>query len=214
MMFTTPFVLLALSAGAFANVFITSPVASSTFTGNQQATISWQDDGAQPSLKDFGPAKVSIYAGNAQQQTLLQSISPSVDVSTTSSVKFTVDPSIGPNSNEYFVRIESLSLKDAKNPQYPALAFSAKFTMNSMTGTFSQEVQAQIAGQSTAPLAGATSAPAQTSSAAATTTSSKATSSSTSTKSAATPTNSSGALSVKAGWFGVIMGAVVGVAMF
>jgi len=212
-MFTTPFVLLALSAGAFANVFITSPVASSTFTGNQHATISWQDDGAQPSLKSFGPAKVSIYAGNAQQQTLLQTIVPSVDVSTTSSVQFTVDPSIGPNSNEYFVRIESISLKDAKAPQYPALAFSAKFTMNGMTGVFSQAVLSQIAGQSTAPLAGATSAPAQTSSATATITT-KSTLSSTSTKSTTSATSSSGALNVKAGWYGVIMGAVVGVAMF
>jgi len=212
-MFTTPFVLLALSAGAFANVFITSPVASSTFTGNQHATISWQDDGAQPSLTSFGPAKVSIYAGNAQQQTLLQTIVPSVDVSTTSSVQFTVDPSIGPNSNEYFVRIESISLKDAKAPQYPALAFSAKFTMNGMTGVFSQAVLSQIAGQSTAPLAGATSAPAQTSSATATITT-KSTLSSTSTKSTTSATSSSGALNVKAGWYGVIMGAVVGVAMF
>jgi len=212
MIFTTPFVLLALSAGAIANVFITSPVASSTFTGNKQATISWQDDGSQPSLKSFGPAKVSIYAGNAQQQTSLQAIVPSVDVSSTSSIQFTVDPSIGPNSNEYFIRIESLSLKDAKNPQYPALAFSAKFTLNGMTGTFSQEVQSQIAGQSTAPLAGATSAPAQTSPATATMTT-KSSSSSTSTKSTASATHTSGAFNVKAGWYGVIMGAVVGVAM-
>jgi len=211
-MFTTPFVLLALSAGALANVFITSPVASSTFTGSKQASISWQDDGTQPSLKSFGPAMVSIYVGNAQQQTSLQTIVPSVDVSTTSSIQFTVDASIGPNSNEYFIRIQSLSLKDAKNPQYPALAFSAKFTLNGMTGVFNQTVLSQIAGQSTAPLAGATSAPAQSSPATATMTT-KSSSSSTSTKSTASATSSSGALNVKAGWYGVIMGAVVGVAM-
>jgi hypothetical protein len=213
MMFITPFILLALSASALANVFITSPVASSTFTGSKQATISWQDDGTQPSLTSFGPAKVSIYAGNAQQQTLLQTIVPSVDVSTTSSVQFTVDPSIGPNSNEYFIRVESLGLKDAKSPQYPALAFSAKFTINGMTGVFSQAILAQIAGQSTAPLAGATSAPAQSSPATATMTSNSASKSSTSTKSTASATSTSGALNIKAGWYGVIMGAAVGVAM-
>jgi len=212
-MFITPFILLALSASALANVFITSPVASSTFTGSKQATISWQDDGTQPSLTSFGPAKVSIYAGNAQQQTLLQTIVPSVDVSTTSSVQFTVDPSIGPNSNEYFIRVESLGLKDAKSPQYPALAFSAKFTINGMTGVFSQAILAQIAGQSTAPLAGATSAPAQSSPATATMTSNSASKSSTSTKSTASATSTSGALNIKAGWYGVIMGAAVGVAM-
>jgi len=213
MMFITPFILLALSASALANVFITSPVASSTFTGSKQATISWQDDGTQPSLTSFGPAKVSIYAGNAQQQTLLQTIVPSVGVSTTSSVQFTVDPSIGPNSNEYFIRVESLGLKDAKSPQYPALAFSAKFTINGMTGVFSQAILAQIAGQSTAPLAGATSAPAQSSPATATMTSNSASKSSTSTKSTASATSTSGALNIKAGWYGVIMGAAVGVAM-
>jgi len=213
-MFTTPLVVLALSAGALANVFITSPVASTTFTGNQQATINWQDDGTQPSLKAFGPAKVSIYVGNAQQQTLIQAIVPSVDVSTTSSVQFTVDPSKGPNSNEYFIRIESLSLKDATTPIYPALAFSAKFTMNGMTGVFTQEVLSQIAGQSTAPLAGATSAPATSKATTATTTSKPSTSSPTSTNSTAHATTTNGALNVKAGWFGVVVGAVVGVAMF
>jgi len=213
MMFSTPFILLALTASALANVFITSPVASSTFTGGKQAVISWQDDGTTPSLKNFGPAKVSIYAGNAQQQTLLQTIVPSVDVSTTSSINFTVDASIGPNSPEYFIRIESLSLKDASNPQYPALAFSAKFTMNGMTGVFSQAVLSEIAGQSTAPLAAPTSTPASGSPTAATTTGTSATSSTKST-STAKSTATSGALNVKAGWFGVLAGVVVGCAMF
>jgi hypothetical protein len=215
-MFTTPFVLLALSASAFANVFITSPVATTTFTAGQQATISWQDDGASPSLKDFGAAKVSIYAGNAQQQTSLQLIVPSVDVSTTSSIQFNVDPSIGPNSNEYFIRIESLNLKDAKSPQYPALAFSAKFTLAGMTGVFTQAVLDQIAGQSTAPLAGATSAPSSGGSTAAATTTSKASSSSKSSTSTASATNTntsnSGAM-VQAGWSGLLVGALVGCAM-
>jgi len=213
MFFTTPLVVIAISASALANVFITSPVASTTFTGGKQATISWQDDGAAPSLKDFGPAKVSIYAGNAQQQTSLQPIVPSVDVSTTSSINFVVDASKGPNSDEYFIRIESLSLKDAKSPQYPALAFSAKFTMDGMTGVFTQEVQAQIAGQSTAPLAGATSAPSSSNATTATTTS-KATSSTTSAKSTATSAKSNAAVNVKAGRVGLLVGAAVGFAMF
>jgi len=212
-MFATPLVLLALASSAFATVFTTSPVASSTFTGGQEATISWQDDGSAPSLKDFGPAKVSIYVGNAQQQTPLQLIVPSIDVSTTQTIKFTPDASIGPNSSEYFIRFESLSLKDAKAPQFPALAFSAKFKMSSMTGVFTAEAQAQIDGQTTAPLAGATAAPTSTGtggSSAAT----KATTSATQTKSSASSTASSAAVNVKAGWFGVFIGAVVGVTMF
>jgi hypothetical protein len=222
-MFTKSFIVLALAAQAFATVFITSPVASTTFSGGKQATVSWQDDGSSPSLKDFGPAKVSIYVGNAQQQTSLQLITGSVDVSTTASIQFTPDPTIGPNSNQYFIRIESLSLKDAKQPQYPALAFSAKFNMDNMSGTFSDAALAQIAGQSTAPLASqsttvpvssntATTKP--TSAAASTTSGSSKAASATSSHASASATKSSGALSVKAGWTGAVLGAIVGVAMF
>ena len=78
----------------------TSPTESTTFTGGQQATISWQDDGKTPSLASFGLASVSIYVGNALQQTSLQTIVPSVNVSTTASIQFTPDPKIGPNSAE------------------------------------------------------------------------------------------------------------------
>ncbi|KAG2121257.1 hypothetical protein DEU56DRAFT_834567 [Suillus clintonianus] len=151
-MFSKVVISLALAASVLANVFITSPVATTTFTGGQQATITWQDDGLTPNLTTFGAALVGIYTGNANQQTLLQTVSASVDVSTTTSIVFTPDATIGPNSNEYFVRFTSLNLKDATNSQFPAEAFSAKFTMTSMTGTFNSTVQAEINGQSTAPI--------------------------------------------------------------
>ncbi|KAG5331664.1 hypothetical protein C0989_007612 [Termitomyces sp. Mn162] len=207
-MFFKSLTLLALSASALGNVFITSPTASTTFVAGQQATINWQDDGMTPSLKDFGPAKVSVYAGNAQQQTSLQLVIPSVDVSTTQSIQFTPDP---------FIRVESLNLKDSAAPQYPALAFSAKFTLNGMTGTFSNAVIDQINGQSTAPLAGATSAAAPvskaTTSPSLTTSTSHATSSAT--KSSASPTTTSNAaFHMKGSWVGIILGVVVGAAAF
>jgi len=153
-MFSSAFVVLALSASAFANVFVTAPVATTDFTAGKPCTVSWQDNGQQPTLQAFGPAIVSIYAGNSQQQTLLQTISPSVDVSTTQSIIFTPDATIGPSGNEYFVRFQSISLKDATQSQYPALAFSAKFSMSGMTGTFNASVQSEIDGQSTAPIGG------------------------------------------------------------
>ncbi|PPQ74396.1 hypothetical protein CVT26_000947 [Gymnopilus dilepis] len=215
-MFSKAFVVLAFTSAAFANVFITAPVASTTYTAGQQATVQWQDDGQSPSLADFGPAKISIYAGNAQQQTSLQLLNGNVDVSKVSSINFTPDATIGPNSNEYFIRVESLSLKDAKQPQFPALAFSAKFTLAGMTGTFSAEVQSQINGQATAPLAGPTPAPASNTPAP---TPSPATSSSASKKassSSAAPSAShsaSSAMGVRAGWAGAILGAVIGAAV-
>jgi hypothetical protein len=218
-MFSKLLVLLTVSSAALATVFVTAPVATTTYTGGQPATVKWQDSGVAPTLKDFGPSKISIYAGNAQQQTSLQLINGSVDVSTVSEITFTVDASIGPNSKEYFIRFESLALKDAAQPIFPALAFSAKFSLEKMTGVFSADVLSQIAGQSTAPLATAASTPAASAPAATTTNKPTSAASSTpassvkpSTPASATPT--SGAVMTRAGWAGAVLGAVVGVAMF
>jgi hypothetical protein len=207
-MFSSAFVVLALSVSTLANVFITSPVASTTFVGGQQATVSWQDDGSAPTLQSFGPAMVSIYAGNAQQQTLLQTISPSIDVSQLSTIQFTPDPTIGPDGDQYFVRFQSLSLKDATNPQYPALAFSAKFTMSGMSGQFNATVQSEIDGQSTAPIGGT----AITSAAAATVAVTTVTKSSSSSSSAATSKASTAAGASGSNGAGKLAGA--GVAAF
>jgi hypothetical protein len=65
------------------------------------------------------------YSGKILFQTRLQTLNASVDVSKASEITFTPDASIGPNSSEYFIRIESLSLREG---QYPAMAFSSKFT--------------------------------------------------------------------------------------
>lgn len=148
--------LVSFAAPVLADVYITSPTSSSTFTGGQQAVVNWKDDGKSPSVAQWGDASISIFVGNALQQTSLQVISSSVDMSQTSSIAFTPNPAIGPNSDEYFIRIESSSLKSATDSRYPALAFSAKFTLNGMTGTFNSTEQAQIDGQSTAPLQGPT----------------------------------------------------------
>lgn len=155
-MFTKVLVILASVSAAFAVPYITQPVASTTFHGGQNATVSWQDSGSNPTLAQYGPCSISIYVGNAQQQTQLQTLNASVDVSKVNSITITPDPTIGPNSNEYFIRMESLALKDPNQPQYPAMAFSAKFTLDGMTGTFSAAVQSQINGQSTAPLSSPT----------------------------------------------------------
>lgn len=72
--------------------------------------------------------------------------------------------------------------------------------MDGMTGTFSPAVQAQIAGQSTAPLAGstptATGTPVATSAAASTTKSGSSTRAATSTSSAQAATQTDGALAL------------------
>jgi hypothetical protein len=217
-MFSKIFVALTFASAAFATVFITNPTASTTFQAGKAAAVQWQDDGKAPSLQQFGPAKISIYAGNAQQQTSLQLLNGSVDVSLLGSISFIPDATIGPNSSQYFIRVESLSLKDPTNPAFPALAFSAKFTLSGMNGTFSAAVLSQIQGQSTAPLAAqtnsvpVTNAPATITSNPATTIPLISTSSKASTAPSATKT--SGAVAVRVGWAGVALGAFFGVTMF
>ncbi|KZO94676.1 hypothetical protein CALVIDRAFT_470172, partial [Calocera viscosa TUFC12733] len=138
--------LLAAAQSALATIYVTNPVASTTFTGGSTAVISWEDDGSAPSLATIGAASVGIYAGSATQQTLLQMIIGSVDVSTTASIQFTVDPTIGPDSNAYFIRFTSAAYHDPSTPTYPYEQFSARFTMTGMTGQFNASVQAQIDG--------------------------------------------------------------------
>ena len=70
-----------------------------------------------------------------------------INVATTASIEFTVDPAVGENGPYYFIRFSSLDLKDGVNPY---LSFSAIFTLDNMTGTFNQTVKNQIQGSSSA----------------------------------------------------------------
>lgn len=198
-MFGSALVALTALPAAFAAISMTAPVASTSWQAGQQQVISWMDDGKAPSLADMGVCMVSIYVGSQIQQTQLQLISNNVNVAQTGSIAFTPDPSIGANSNSYFIRIESTTLKDTSNPQFNAEAFSAKFTLTGMSGTFNSTIQAQIdagnssgAGSATSAAAGS-STPAASSTSASSAASSKAASSSSSAKStgSATPTGAS-----------------------
>jgi len=143
---------------AQATVFVTEPVATSSIPASQAFTITWQDDGTAPSLATFGLSSIGLYVGSQQQQTLLQSIATNVDVSKVSSQAWTPDASVGPNSGAYFIRFQSNNASNPTQAQYPAQAFSAKFTLTGMTGTFNASVQAQISGAASS--AGASSTPA------------------------------------------------------
>ncbi|RSH90930.1 hypothetical protein EHS25_010106 [Saitozyma podzolica] len=146
---TTLIALLALAHSALAGVYITSPVAGTVATGGQVLNVSWADDGNTPTVASVGPCTVDLYTGSMTQQTKLQNLAASVDVSKTSSISATIDPTVGQSGNYYFVRFTSLGLKDATNSAYYYEAFSAKFTINSMTGTFSASVLAELAANST-----------------------------------------------------------------
>lgn len=166
---------LALATLASAEIFITEPVASTTCTAGVACYVRWNDDANTPALASIGPCQIDLMTGGQQQQTLLQNIAPSLDVSTNSFVSYLPDATVGPNGADYFIRFQSLSLKSTDNPAYPYQSFSAKFTLNGMTGTFNSTIQGQIDGTS-GTTAAATSAAAATSNAASSSASKAATS--------------------------------------
>lgn len=218
-MFSKALVIFSVISVAFATVYITSPTASSNITAGVSSPINWQDDGNKPTLKDFGPSKIGLYVGNINQQVLVQDISDSVDVSEVQTTSFTPKADAGPNSAEYFIRFDSLAEK-VNGTNVPAQAFSHKFSLNGMTGSFSASVLSIIAGQSTAPFgsqtsSGSSSSTSSTSSPVLTGSgASKNPTSTSSTTSATARPSGSGAMGLKAGWAGIVFGAVVGVTMF
>jgi hypothetical protein len=206
--------LLALVSAVSANVFPTEPVAATSWQAGVTQTIRWQESKEPPTLAQFGSAKISIYVGNARQQTMLQSIAAAVDVSKVNTVTFTPNPTIGPDSDEYFIRFESNSFKDPAQPQFPALAFSSKFRLTGMTGQFNATVQAQIDGQTTAPIGGSSAS--RTSTATSTGSAGAATGTSTKTSAAASKSatqTGNAAVNIQAGWISALISTVAGVAM-
>jgi hypothetical protein len=55
------------------------------------------DDGTTPHLATIGPSQIALYTGSATQQTFLQELAASIDVSTSNSVDAWIDSSLGPN---------------------------------------------------------------------------------------------------------------------
>jgi len=130
-------------------------------------------------------------------------------------VSFKVDPSVGPDSGDYFIRVESLTAKDPSQIQYPALAFSAKFHLTGMTGQFTPAIQSQINGASSLPISSPSSSTSNPGSSASSTPPKSSGSSTSSRPASATGnTQAGGALGLTAGKFltGVVA-AVVGLAM-
>lgn len=130
---------------ALAEIVITDPNGLTKCTGGQQCQVKWNNGQKLPALADCGVCDFSVYVGNAQQQTRLQTISPDVNVAATAALVFTIDPTIGANSNAYFIRAQC-PIQDPADPTLPLLAFSHMFTLEGMAGTFNASVLAQING--------------------------------------------------------------------
>lgn len=79
---------------------MTSPVQGTVCSGNAACNVTWQDSGSAPSLSDFGNAVIGLFVGSQDEQSEMQRIVDSVDVASTATVSFTVDPSIGEDSSD------------------------------------------------------------------------------------------------------------------
>ncbi|GJN88905.1 hypothetical protein Rhopal_001876-T1 [Rhodotorula paludigena] len=147
MHFSTAFssaAVLALSLPAvLAKPFIYKPVAASHYAAGDSFTISWRDDGNAPSWTEFGRTSIGLYSGSSQVQYRLAQVGLIEDASQTSEVRITIDPVWGPDSDQYFIRLDSEAATDASGA--PLQSFSARFALSGMTGAFPPVVEAALA---------------------------------------------------------------------
>ncbi|BGP15566.1 hypothetical protein JCM10213_001343 [Rhodosporidiobolus nylandii] len=139
-----------------ARVYIYKPVESSNYQPGDSFTVSWRDDGNTPSWTAWGPSTVGLYTGSPTSQTLLADLGSVNDASETYETRIVIDGKWGGDSSDYFIRVQSESATSDNGD--PLQAFSARFTLSKMTGEFSDEVKAQLAGSAASSPASVTAA--------------------------------------------------------
>ncbi|GAA5916971.1 hypothetical protein JCM8208_003227 [Rhodotorula glutinis] len=146
-------VALALSTATtvLANPYIYKPVEASHYSAGDSFTISWRDNGEAPLSSAYGQTTVALYTGTSTVQTQLASLGTVADPSVETEVLITIDPTWGPDSDSYFIRIQSVEGVDEAGA--PLQAFSARFALSQMTGTWSGAASAALAGSPVAAVA-------------------------------------------------------------
>ncbi|KAH8080137.1 hypothetical protein HD553DRAFT_276406 [Filobasidium floriforme] len=133
-----------LAGKVLAGIYVTNPVADTVVQSGQTLTINWVDDGVYPLLGNIGPSSIALFTGSTFQQSWLANIAEEIDVSKVGTVNWAVDPNVGPSGNYYFIRFTSKNLKDTTEAAYPHTAYSAKFTLENMSGSFNGTILSQI----------------------------------------------------------------------
>ncbi|GAA5963847.1 hypothetical protein JCM21900_004425 [Sporobolomyces salmonicolor] len=131
-------------ASVSAGPYLVKPTASDSFNSGKQFTVTWIDNNNAPTSEAFGPSTLYIATGSSTQHTNLATLGHVASPSNTTEVKITVDASWGPDSDLYFMLLQSDSGVDSTG--IPLQSFSARFSLTKMTGTFSSAVLAQISG--------------------------------------------------------------------
>jgi len=159
----------ALVASASASIFTTSPTATTVCVGGQTCSIIWQDTADAPSATLFGQTTIALYTGGELVQESLQVLGV-FNPATTTTIDPILYPEVGPDGQYYFIRFTSVAALDPTTNQ-PYEAFSSKFTMTGMNGTFTPAIYSQLSVDAASSATTATSAPSTASTASSTTTS-------------------------------------------
>lgn len=130
---------LALIQPALSVPAMTSPVASTVGHGGKTLSVKWADNGKTPKLNKWEGVNIFLATGDVNTQYKLQELAANVSTSKKSG-SYVVDASVGPDGGYYFIRMESVYVN--KTTGYPYMAFSSKFTLQSMTGKFNSTVAA------------------------------------------------------------------------
>lgn len=114
---------------------------TTTGSGGSSLEVDWQDDGNSPSRTTWGRVNIWLATGSKDVQYKLQQLASGVSYNL-DSAEYKIDPTVGPNGAYYFLRFEGTNTSTSTG--IPAMAFSARFTLNQMTGTFNSTVMAQL----------------------------------------------------------------------
>lgn len=138
------------------------PRSSTTGRGGRNLEVEWNDDGKAPRHRDWGRVNIYLAVGSRDVQYKVQTLATNVSYNE-DSASYKIDPTVGPSGGYYFLRFEGTN---TTTNAVPAMAFSARFTLNNMSGTFNSTIQQAVSGAAgTAPLGAAAAAPTSSSSA-------------------------------------------------
>ncbi|GAA6047098.1 hypothetical protein JCM3770_004196 [Rhodotorula araucariae] len=144
------------ASAVLATPYVYKPVEASHYKAGDSFTVSWRDNGEAPLSSTYGETTVSLYTGSTTQQIELAKLGTVTDPATDTEVRITIDPTWGPDSDDYFIRIQSVAGTDPTGA--PLQAFSARFALSQMTGEWSSSVKEALSGSPVAAVAGMSTA--------------------------------------------------------
>jgi len=124
----------------------TAPIAATEWDARRAQVVEWIDDNQEPRLNDLANISIQLFTGSTFQQSFLQDLTGTRNIKgTRNSISVRFDQDLGPDGQYYFLRFRSDDLTED--------VFSAKFTLDHMTGTFNSTIQAQLSASGALPSA-------------------------------------------------------------